>query len=85
LRRKLWRQPTSGPTDNSLQRTLRCSTLPSSLYLAKKSEFSDSGVFCAILVSHAIMGSLATKVIARLQHFYVFLNIACVESEINCP
>ncbi|KAJ7719466.1 amino acid/polyamine transporter I [Mycena olivaceomarginata] len=34
------------------------------------------GVFCAILVSHAIMGSLATKVIARLQHFYIFLNIA---------
>jgi len=34
------------------------------------------GVYCAILVSHAIMASLATKVIARLQHFYVFLNIA---------
>ncbi|KAF7361655.1 GABA permease [Mycena venus] len=34
------------------------------------------GVYCAILVSHAVTGSLATKVIARLQHFYVFLNIA---------
>ncbi|KAJ6596370.1 amino acid/polyamine transporter I [Mycena vulgaris] len=34
------------------------------------------GVFYAVLFSHAIMGSLATKLIARLQHFYVFLNIA---------
>ncbi|KAJ6594170.1 amino acid/polyamine transporter I [Mycena capillaripes] len=34
------------------------------------------GVYSAILVSHAIMASLATKVIARVQHFYVFLNIA---------
>ncbi|KAF5385554.1 hypothetical protein D9757_006745 [Collybiopsis confluens] len=34
------------------------------------------GVFCALLVLHAILASLATKVIARLQHFYVFLNIA---------
>ncbi|KAJ7268721.1 amino acid permease-domain-containing protein [Mycena haematopus] len=34
------------------------------------------GVFCAILVSHAFVASLATKTIARLQHVYVFLNIA---------
>ncbi|KAF7297454.1 GABA permease [Mycena indigotica] len=34
------------------------------------------GVFCALVVSHAIMASLATKIIARLQWFYVFLNIA---------
>ncbi|KAJ7254403.1 amino acid/polyamine transporter I [Mycena haematopus] len=34
------------------------------------------GVFCAMLVSHAFVASLATKTIARLQHFYVFLNIA---------
>ncbi|KAJ7604303.1 amino acid/polyamine transporter I [Mycena polygramma] len=34
------------------------------------------GIYCAVLVMHAIMASLATKVIARLQLFYVFLNIA---------
>ncbi|KAG7098496.1 hypothetical protein E1B28_000440 [Marasmius oreades] len=34
------------------------------------------GLYCALLVLHAIMASLATKVIARLQYFYVFLNIA---------
>ncbi|KAJ7683253.1 amino acid/polyamine transporter I [Mycena rosella] len=34
------------------------------------------GVYCALLVSHAVVASLATKTIARLQHFYVFLNIA---------
>ncbi|KAJ7583267.1 amino acid/polyamine transporter I [Mycena floridula] len=34
------------------------------------------GVYCALLVMHAIMASMATKVIARMQHFYVFLNIA---------
>ncbi|KAJ7099292.1 amino acid/polyamine transporter I [Mycena belliarum] len=34
------------------------------------------GVYCALLVMHAITASMATKVIARLQHFYVFLNIA---------
>ncbi|KAF7376376.1 GABA permease [Mycena sanguinolenta] len=34
------------------------------------------GVFCALLVSNAVMASLATQTIARLQHFYVFLNIA---------
>ncbi|KAJ7163567.1 amino acid/polyamine transporter I [Mycena crocata] len=34
------------------------------------------GVYCALLVTHAIMASLATKIIARLQYFYVFLNIA---------
>ncbi|KAG7452001.1 amino acid transporter [Guyanagaster necrorhizus] len=36
------------------------------------------GVFCALLVSHALLASLATKVIARLQIFYVLLNIAVV-------
>ncbi|KAF8212888.1 amino acid/polyamine transporter I [Mycena galopus ATCC 62051] len=34
------------------------------------------GVYCALLVIHAVMASLATKVIARLQHFFVFLNLA---------
>jgi len=34
------------------------------------------GVYCALLVMHAGMASLATKVIARLQYFYIFLNIA---------
>ncbi|KAK7005720.1 GABA permease [Favolaschia claudopus] len=34
------------------------------------------GVYAAILVSHAFTASLATKVLARLQYFYVFLNIA---------
>ncbi|KAJ7091131.1 amino acid/polyamine transporter I [Mycena epipterygia] len=34
------------------------------------------GVYCALLVSHAIVASLATRIIARLQYFYVFLNIA---------
>ncbi|KAJ7902108.1 amino acid/polyamine transporter I [Mycena olivaceomarginata] len=34
------------------------------------------GVYCAILVSHAVVASSATKTIARLQHLYVFLNIA---------
>ncbi|TRM69185.1 amino acid/polyamine transporter I [Schizophyllum amplum] len=34
------------------------------------------GVYAALLLMHAIMASLATKVIARLQYFYVFLNIA---------
>jgi len=34
------------------------------------------GVFAALLVSHAVVASAATKIIARLQHFYVFLNIA---------
>ncbi|KAF7297572.1 GABA permease [Mycena kentingensis (nom. inval.)] len=33
------------------------------------------GVYCALMVLHALTASLATKVIARLQHFYVFLNI----------
>lgn len=34
------------------------------------------GVYCAILIFHAVVASLATKVIAKLQWFYVFLNIA---------
>ncbi|KAL1751502.1 amino acid permease-domain-containing protein [Schizophyllum commune] len=34
------------------------------------------GVYAALLILHAIMASLATKVIAKLQYFYVFLNIA---------
>ncbi|KAJ7747328.1 amino acid/polyamine transporter I [Mycena metata] len=34
------------------------------------------GVYCALLVLHAITASLATKVIAKLQYLYVFLNIA---------
>ncbi|KAJ7197405.1 amino acid/polyamine transporter I [Mycena pura] len=34
------------------------------------------GVYCALLVIHVIMACLATKVIARLQHFFVFLNLA---------
>ncbi|SJL15718.1 related to UGA4-GABA permease-also involved in delta-aminolevulinate transport [Armillaria ostoyae] len=34
------------------------------------------GVFCALLASHALLASLATKVIARLQIVYVLLNIA---------
>ncbi|KAK0217626.1 amino acid/polyamine transporter I [Armillaria nabsnona] len=34
------------------------------------------GVFCALLASHALLASLATKVIARLQIIYVLLNIA---------
>lgn len=40
-----------------------------------------SGVYAALLLSHAIMGSLTTKFIARIQYFYVFLNIAYV----HCP
>ena len=39
---------------------------------------SCSGVYAALLLSHAIMGSLTTKFIARIQYFYVFLNIAYV-------
>ncbi|KAF9457969.1 amino acid/polyamine transporter I [Collybia nuda] len=34
------------------------------------------GLFCGLLILHAIMASMATKVIARLQHFFMFLNIA---------
>ncbi|KAG7088750.1 hypothetical protein E1B28_012718 [Marasmius oreades] len=34
------------------------------------------GVYCALLLLHAIMASLATKIIARLQWPYVFLNLA---------
>nr|GAT58958.1 GABA permease [Mycena chlorophos] len=34
------------------------------------------GVFAGLIIMHAIMASLATKVIAKLQYFYVFLNIA---------
>ncbi|KXN82731.1 hypothetical protein AN958_02223 [Leucoagaricus sp. SymC.cos] len=34
------------------------------------------GVYCALLFLHAILASLATKVIAKLQYPYVFLNIA---------
>ncbi|KAJ3758082.1 amino acid/polyamine transporter I [Lentinula raphanica] len=34
------------------------------------------GVYCALLILHAVLASLATKFIARLQYFYVFLNIA---------
>ncbi|KAK7459659.1 hypothetical protein VKT23_009641 [Stygiomarasmius scandens] len=34
------------------------------------------GVYCALLLSHAVMASLATKIIARLQYLYVFLNLA---------
>ncbi|KAJ7647069.1 amino acid/polyamine transporter I [Roridomyces roridus] len=34
------------------------------------------GAFCAVLVVQATAAGLATKVIARLQYFYVFLNIA---------
>ncbi|KXN86792.1 hypothetical protein AN958_09643 [Leucoagaricus sp. SymC.cos] len=34
------------------------------------------GVYCALLFLYAILASLATKVIAKLQYPYVFLNIA---------
>jgi hypothetical protein len=37
-----------------------------------------SGVYCALLFLHAILASLATKVIAKLQYPYVLLNIAYV-------
>ncbi|KAF5349324.1 hypothetical protein D9758_011797 [Tetrapyrgos nigripes] len=33
------------------------------------------GLYCALLLSHAIMASLATKIIAKLQWLYVSLNI----------
>ncbi|PBL00212.1 hypothetical protein ARMGADRAFT_1116261, partial [Armillaria gallica] len=33
------------------------------------------GTFCAVLVSHAVIASLATKVIARIQLLYAFLNV----------
>lgn len=35
-----------------------------------------SGVFAALIVMHALAGSMATKVIAKIQYFYVFLNLA---------
>jgi hypothetical protein len=34
-----------------------------------------SGIYAAILFSHAIVGSTATRVIARLQWLYVAMNI----------
>ncbi|KIK52793.1 hypothetical protein GYMLUDRAFT_207812 [Collybiopsis luxurians FD-317 M1] len=34
------------------------------------------GVFCAVVVSHAALASLATKLIARLQLFFIFLNMS---------
>ncbi|KAL1746178.1 amino acid permease-domain-containing protein [Schizophyllum fasciatum] len=34
------------------------------------------GVYAALLIMHAVLASLATRVIAKLQYFYVFLNIA---------
>ncbi|KAJ7752932.1 amino acid/polyamine transporter I [Mycena metata] len=34
------------------------------------------GVYCALLAMHTVMACMATKTIARLQYFYVFLNIA---------
>ncbi|KAK0433561.1 amino acid/polyamine transporter I [Armillaria borealis] len=33
------------------------------------------GTFCALLISHAILASLATKVLARIQPLYVLLNM----------
>ncbi|THV04571.1 amino acid transporter [Dendrothele bispora CBS 962.96] len=36
------------------------------------------GLYCALLISHAILASLATRIIAKMQLFYVFLNVALV-------
>ncbi|KAK0184573.1 amino acid/polyamine transporter I [Armillaria mellea] len=33
------------------------------------------GTFCAVLVSHAVIASLATKVVARIQLLYVLFNV----------
>lgn len=38
----------------------------------------DSGVYVAILVMHAMICSLATRVLARLQNLYIVLNILYV-------
>ncbi|KAJ7153219.1 amino acid/polyamine transporter I [Mycena filopes] len=36
------------------------------------------GTYCAILVSHALIASCATKIIARLQYSFIALNIALI-------
>lgn len=35
-----------------------------------------SGIYLAMLFCHAIIGSLGTKILARLQNVYIFLNVA---------
>lgn len=35
----------------------------------------ESGVYVALLVTHCIICSLATKVLARLQNIYIALNV----------
>lgn len=38
----------------------------------------SSGVYCAVLMSHAFVASCATKVIARLQYIFIAINLASV-------
>jgi len=35
----------------------------------------NSGLFCGLLLLHVILASLATKLVARLQWFYMAINI----------
>lgn len=62
----------------SLQPMLRSSKASLSLSLSRFHSITISGLFCGLLIVHAIMASMATKFIARLQHFFIFLNIAYV-------
>ena len=47
------------------------------------STVNDSGVYAALLISHAAICTLTVKVIARLQRLYIVINILCVEPLFN--
>ena len=44
-------------------------------------KISCSGIYCALLFFHAILASLATKVISRLQWAYITLNLVWVSED----
>lgn len=47
-------------------------------HLPQSSDTSCSGVYAAIILTHAVICCLATPVLARLQSLYIVLNVLCV-------
>ena len=50
--------------------------------LSTNSDSVRSGVYCTVVLSHAVLCCLGTRILARLQTVYVFLNVVYVQSSL---
>ena len=88
MRQRSWPPQTSGAMGHLWQPMAKCSeygkfkTFETSLVTDTDTPLLclslRSALCAALLISHAIAGSLATKFVARIQYLYVSLNIAYV-------